>query len=263
MAQAVATFDGNVRLRAPDEPPVALPQGLRDLPPPARRRDHARGALLAAHFLARIAPPLADRGIDLVATLREAEAQTHRRSEAERSAEPACAARSRRQGVCVIYPVRPLACRGHASHDVRACVDAAAGRRGAVPFSQAHRTVRALVQNALRSPLRDAGLAWGVHEFNEALVAALDHPGAAAAWWAGIDPLAPARCADVPAAGAGRGLRRTGGPPPPAEADRSPGQSRSWLGRGTRAGRPLGVGRRCARASRAVPGPAAFGHPSR
>ena len=56
------------------------------------------------------------------------------------------------------------------------------------------------VQNALQSSLRDAGLAWGVHEFNEALVAALDHPGAAAAWWAGDDPLAPARCADVPAA---------------------------------------------------------------
>ena len=197
MAQAVATFDGNVRLRAPDEPPVACRKACASC-------CHLRvvastpEVLLAAHFLARVAPPLADRGIDLVGALRAAESRTHRRGEAERVAEPVlCPFLA--QGVCVIYPVRPLACRGHASHDVRACVDAAAGRRDAVPSSAGHRTVRALVQGALQSALRDAGLAWGLYEFNEALVAAIDHPGAAAAWWGGGDPLAAARCDDVAA----------------------------------------------------------------
>lgn len=195
MAQAVDTFDGNVRLRCGDEPPLACRKACATC---CQLRVVATmpEVLLAAHFLARVAPPLADRGIDLVGALRAAEAKTHRRSEAERAADPVrCPFLA--QGVCVIYPVRPLACRGHASTDARACAEAAAGRRAEVPASAGHRQVRALVQGALQSSLRDAGLAWGVYEFNEALVTALDHPGPAAAWWAGDDPLAGARCDEL------------------------------------------------------------------
>ena len=105
------------------------------------------------------------------------------------------------QGVCVIYSVRPLACRGHASHDARACIDAVAGRRSEpVPCSQGHLMVRSLVQNALQSALRDAALPWGLYEFNQALLMALDHPATEAAWLAGEDVFAPAALNDVSAA---------------------------------------------------------------
>ncbi|MBK1616267.1 zinc/iron-chelating domain-containing protein [Rubrivivax gelatinosus] len=195
MAQALDTFDGNLSLRCADEPPPACRKACATCCQ-LRVVASTPEVLLAAHFLARVAPPLADRGIDLVGALRAAEARTHRRSEAERAAAPVrCPFLA--QGVCVIYPVRPLACRGHASSDARACAEAAAGRRAEVPVSSGHRQVRALVQNALQSALREAGLAWELYEFNEALVTALDHPGPAAAWWAGEDPLAGARCDEV------------------------------------------------------------------
>jgi hypothetical protein len=96
------------------------------------------------------------------------------------------------QGVCLIHRVRPLACRGHASYDKRACVDAAAGRADEVPFSGPHQVVRGLVQSALQAALRSHGLAWGSYEFNHALVLALDNPRASSDWLAGGDPLAAA-----------------------------------------------------------------------
>jgi hypothetical protein len=60
--------------------------------------------------------------------------------------------------------------------------------------------VRALVQNALQSALRDAGLAWQVYELNRALLLALDDARAEAAWLAGADPLATAAVDEVPRA---------------------------------------------------------------
>ncbi|MCY1539173.1 hypothetical protein D9M68_747460 [compost metagenome] len=96
------------------------------------------------------------------------------------------------QGVCLIHRVRPLACRGHASHDRRACADAAAGRVDEVPFSGPHRVVRVLVQSALQAALRQQGLAWGAYELNHALVLALDDDTAESGWLTGDDPLAPA-----------------------------------------------------------------------
>jgi Putative zinc- or iron-chelating domain len=57
--------------------------------------------------------------------------------------------------LCILYSVRPLACRGHASYDEEACRDALGGGASEVPVSALHLTVRSLVQNAMQSALRD------------------------------------------------------------------------------------------------------------
>jgi Fe-S-cluster containining protein len=101
------------------------------------------------------------------------------------------------RGLCVIYTVRPLACRGHASYDSRACIDALAGHPCEVPVSTLHMNVRSLVQNAMQSALRDGGYAWGVYEFNQALNIAASDEACEAAWVAGEDVFAPALVADV------------------------------------------------------------------
>ncbi len=100
-------------------------------------------------------------------------------------------------GLCVIYSRRPLACRGHASFSEHACVDALGGEEVDVPISEPHMTARSLVQNALQSALRDAGLGWGIYELNHALIIALKDENAEAAWLGGEDIFAPAMIADV------------------------------------------------------------------
>jgi hypothetical protein len=72
------------------------------------------------------------------------------------------------RGVCIIHPVRPLACRGHASFDRTACARAAAGRNVEVPISEPHLDLRGLVQNALQSALRAAGVAASASIFSAA-----------------------------------------------------------------------------------------------
>jgi hypothetical protein len=104
------------------------------------------------------------------------------------------------RGVCIIHPVRPLACRGHASFDRTACRHAAAGRNVDVPVSEPHLNLRGLVQNALQSALRAAGLSWGLYEMNHALALALDRQDRGAAWAKGVDSLGPTIAdADMPA----------------------------------------------------------------
>ena len=100
-------------------------------------------------------------------------------------------------GLCVIYAVRPLACRGHASYDEQACVDALAGHPCEVPVSELHVTVRSLVQNAMQAALRDAGYAWGAYELNQALHTALTNEICEAAWLKGHDVFAAALIEDV------------------------------------------------------------------
>lgn len=198
LRQAVDSFDGNVALQCEDEPPLACQRGCATCCT-LRVAASAPEVFWVARLLRALAPRLAGRGVDLMAQVRAADAATRGRSEAERVALgqrcPFIA-----QGVCVIYPVRPLACRGHASLDLRACVDAAAGRRAEVPHSQGHQMVRALVQGALQSALRDGGLAWGLYELNHALVLAEATPDAEGAWQAGADPLAEAALTELPAA---------------------------------------------------------------
>ncbi len=99
-------------------------------------------------------------------------------------------------GHCVIYELRPLACRGHASFDEEACRAAIAGEAGAVPISKPHHLLRSYVQNAMQSALREAGLAWAIHEFVPALAIALQ-ADVIEAWTAGEDPLAASRAEDV------------------------------------------------------------------
>lgn len=88
--------------------------------------------------------------------------------------------------------MRPLACRGHASFDRQACARAAAGKDAEVPLSEPHRALRGLVQTALQSALRSAGLSWGLYEMTHGLTLALERKARDAAWLVGRDSLAPA-----------------------------------------------------------------------
>lgn len=100
-------------------------------------------------------------------------------------------------GLCVVYDVRPLACRGHASFDAQACVDVLTGQSCEVPVSMRHLTVRSLVQNALQSALRAHGRAWGVYELNQASRIAMSDDTCAALWTAGGDSFAPAEICEI------------------------------------------------------------------
>ncbi|UFZ05653.1 hypothetical protein LQG66_04890 [Bradyrhizobium ontarionense] len=97
------------------------------------------------------------------------------------------------RGGCIIHPARPLACRGHASFDRRACAQAMTGRDVDVPVSAPHAALRALVQDALRAALDSTGLASDLYELNQGIVLALDVPDRERAWRDGEDSLAPAR----------------------------------------------------------------------
>lgn len=197
LSQAFDSFAGNVAIQCEDEPPLACGRGCATCCT-LRVGATAPEVLLVARFLRAVTPRLLERGVDLVAGLREADAQTAGLAERER-----VALRQRcpfiAQGACVIYSVRPLACRGHASHDLKACVEAAAGRALQVPYSEGHRRVRSLVQNAMQSSLREAGLAWGVYELNRALLIALDDEHCEARWLGGEDVFAGAALNEVPA----------------------------------------------------------------
>lgn len=100
-------------------------------------------------------------------------------------------------GSCIIHPIRPLACRGHASFDKQGCMNAAAGLPVEVSLSEPHAVIRSLVQNALQSALRGKGYAWRSYELIHALHLALGAEDAVAEWSSGRDPLAPAVVADT------------------------------------------------------------------
>lgn len=190
LRQGWDSFDGNVAIQSEGQPPIACRKGCPSCCT-LRVAVLAPEVFMVAAYLRASAPVLQGHGIDLPRRLREADAATRGLDELAR-----VALRRRcpfiERGVCLIHRVRTLACRGRASHDQRACVEAAAGRAAAVPFSGAHRAVRLLVQAALQAALRLRGLAWGAYELNHALVLALDDEGAAAQWLAGGDPLAAA-----------------------------------------------------------------------
>lgn len=190
LSQAFDSFHGNLDLAAEEEPPLACHRGCATCCT-LRVGATAPEVWLVARLLRQVAPPLAARGIDLIGAIRAADAQTRGLGEGERvTLRQACPFIA--QGVCVIYGVRPLACRGHASHDLRACREAAAGKRAEVPFSEAHHRVRGVVQNAMQSALREAALPWGLYELNRAVLLALDDAKAESAWLAGEDSLAEA-----------------------------------------------------------------------
>lgn len=195
LSQAFSSFEGNVDILTKGEPELACHKGCAACCI-LRVVATAPEILLAARYIRTADGALKKAGIDLRARLAEADALTRGRGEGER-----VALRRRcpyiHQGACVIYPVRPLACRAHVSYDKRACAEAAAGRVEEVPYSASHMTVRSLVQNAMQSALRDAGYAWAAYEFNHALSLALDEEGCEATWLAGEDLFAPALVEDV------------------------------------------------------------------
>ena len=153
--------------------------------------------LATAHFIQnRMERDEADK---LIGRIRDADIVTRGLGEAERMA-------VRRpcpfvvKGVCVIYPVRPLACRGHAAFDAKACAQAAKGMDVDIPISEPHLMARSFVQNPLHAALMSRGLAWGAYELNEALLIAIDDPTAATRWLAGEDVFKTAMAADMPMA---------------------------------------------------------------
>jgi Fe-S-cluster containining protein len=185
MNQAWDSFDGNVAIQSEGQPAIACHKGCAACCT-LRVSATAPEVFVAARFLRATAKAWEEHGISLTQRLRDADRDTRGLGEAER-------VRLRRrcpfilQGACAIYKVRPLACRGHASHDKKACAEAAAGRSDEVPFSGPHRLVRSLVQTALQSALRDIQLPWGSYEFNQALTLTLDDERSETRWLAGDD----------------------------------------------------------------------------
>jgi hypothetical protein len=196
--QAFDSFEGNVAIQAEGAPAIAC-KG--DCPACCVIRVVATAPeiFLVTRFVAANAAFLRQHGIDLVGRIRETAAAAAGLGERERMA------LSRicpfiENGLCLAYRVRPLACRGHASYDKQACLDATAGHPVETSVSAPHLIVRSLVQNAMMSSLRSAGLAFGLYELNGGVALALSRPDCEARWIAGDDPLAPAAIADFDAA---------------------------------------------------------------
>ena len=195
--QVFDTFDGNLRIQCEDEPELACARGCAFCCS-LRVSATAPEVLLVARYVQALNSRLLERGMDLIDLIRTTNQKTRGLGELERVALNVHCPFAMR-GVCVIYPVRPLACRGHASFDRKACALAAAGKRDTVPVSPGHQMTCSLVQNALRSSLRDARLAWNVYDLIHAVVLALDDPKAEAQWLDGHDSLAEAAVFDIPA----------------------------------------------------------------
>lgn len=195
MSQAYSSFDGNVAVQAEGQLPIACHKGCAACCT-LRVIATAPEALMLARYIRAADAALKQAGIDLRQRVAEADSATRGRDERQR-----VALRRRcpfiAKGICVIYPARPLACRGHASHDKRACGDAAAGRLEGIPLSMPHMMVRSLVQNAMQSALRDAGYVWAAHELIHALSIALADEDCEPAWLSGADVFGPARVTDV------------------------------------------------------------------
>lgn len=195
MSQAYSSFEGNVAVQAEGQPAIACHKGCATCCT-IRVVATAPETLMLARYIRVADAALKEAGIDLRQRLAEADSATRGLDERQR-----VALRRRcpfiAKGICVIYPARPLACRGHASYDKRACADAAAGRLEGIPLSMPHMMVRSLVQNAIQSALRDAGYVWPAYELIHALSIALADENTESAWRAVADVFAPARVTDI------------------------------------------------------------------
>jgi Fe-S-cluster containining protein len=195
LTRAYSSFEGNVDRQASDHPDLACHKGCATCCT-IRVVATAPEVLLVARYIRSVADELQQAGVDLQQRLADADTATRGCDEQQRVS-LRCRCPYIHQGACVIYPARPLACRGHASYDKIACAEAAAGQRDEIPYSKPHMMMRSLIQNAMQSALRDAGYAWAVYELNHALSLALAHDEYEAAWLAGEDVFAPAMVTDV------------------------------------------------------------------
>ncbi len=195
LGQAYDSFERNVEIQGEGLPSLACHKGCATCCT-LRVTATAPEVLVIGRYIRWSAGALREMEIDLVERIYAADAKTRGLDEGDR-----VKLRLRcpyiHKGNCLIYQVRPLACRGHASYDVRACVEAAGGRTAEVPYSLPHMTVRSLVQNAMQAALRDAGLAFGLYELNHAVVLELQDGQACAGWLAGADIFASARVHEV------------------------------------------------------------------
>ncbi|QGM44653.1 YkgJ family cysteine cluster protein [Methylocystis heyeri] len=192
--QAFDSFDKNVAIQAEDAPAVAC-QGECAACCTLRVVATAPEVFLVARFIEVNAASFEQRGMDIRSRIAELDADAGGLSEQQRmSLRRDCPFIE--NGLCLAYRVRPLACRGHASFDREACEKAAQGENVQAPVSSPHLMVRSLVQNAMMSALREAGLAWRPYELAGALNLALSNPEALDQWLAGGDPLAAAAVGD-------------------------------------------------------------------
>jgi len=196
--QAFDSFEGNLAIQTEGAPAVAC---AGDCPACCVLRVVATApeVFLVARFVTANQRALAQRGVDLPARIAALDAFASGCSESERMAlrQPCPYIES---GLCLLYRLRPLACRGHASYDKDACLAATSGRDADTAISTPHLMVRSLVQNAMMSSLRSAGLAWRLYELNGAVAIALGDAGAERRWIEGDDPLLCAAIADFDAA---------------------------------------------------------------
>jgi hypothetical protein len=196
--QAFDSFEGNLAIQTEGAPAVAC-EG--DCPACCVLRVVATApeVFLVARFVTANQRALAQRGVDLPGRIAAINAFANGCSENARMAlrQPCPYIEA---GLCLLYRLRPLACRGHASYDKSACIAATAGADADTAISTPHLMVRSLVQNALMSSLRTAGLSWRLYELNGAVALALNSADAEQRWIDGDDPLLPAAIADFDAA---------------------------------------------------------------
>ncbi|MDD4914350.1 MAG: YkgJ family cysteine cluster protein [Methylococcales bacterium] len=193
LSQAFSSFDGNVALDAAGLPEIACRKGCATCCT-LRVTATAPEILLIVRYIRWTG--LADSRLNLTKRVIKADQSTRGMDETQRvKLKRPCPFIMR--GVCAIYPVRPLACRGHACYDKHACLEAAAGKVGRIPISEPHSLFRSLIQNAMQSALRDAGYAWASYELIQSVKIGLDGEHCAASWLRGEDVFASARIEDV------------------------------------------------------------------
>lgn len=196
-AQAFDSFQGNIAIQSEGAPLPAC-QGECSACCSLRVVATAPEIFLLTRFVTANAETLIARGVDLKQRIIDADAQTARLSEKERMAlRRDCPLIER--ALCLAYRLRPLACRGHASYDKKACELIAAGQDVDAAVSTPHIVVRSLVQGALMSALCGDGLSFRLYELNRGLTIALSRPDAEESWVAGGDPLEDAAISDFSA----------------------------------------------------------------
>lgn len=195
LTQAFSSYEGNAEMQVEDLPEPDCHKGCATCCT-VRVVATAPEVLLVARYIRSVEDKLQQAGFDMRQRLSDADDVTRDQDEHERvTLRHRCPYIHR--GSCVIYPVRPLACRSHVSYSKRACVEAAAGHLDEIPYSAPHMSVRSLVQNAMQSALRDEGYAWGAYELNHSLSIALNDESSESAWLAGDDVFSTALVADV------------------------------------------------------------------